>query len=424
MPERSRAAGTQARLPLRRRALYALCLIVFVALALEALLYLAERASGRAASLLHGASRVVPDARLGERGNPGLPDHDPTGWRNTERPAQSFAVAIGDSQTYGEEVPRDAAWPQRLAALSGRGVYNMALGGYGPVEYERLQREALELDPRVVLVGLYAGNDLADAYLSVYPRELATELRSGAAEQVSRYAELDAQGELKQTWERTRAVRKNRSLPALARLLERVAESSRLLALARAVEFAIRGPRFDSPDDTGAGEFAALRELALRSGTELLLPFEAGGIQTVLTPAARLAVIDTSDPRVEEGLRISLDALQRMADECAERCRLVVVGIPSKELVFAERASAGDAAPHAAFAELALRETLLWERIRRALASAGVPFVDTLPALRAQVAKGRNPYRSDWNGHPIAAGNEAIAEAVLASGALDARAVQ
>ena len=90
----------------------------------------------------------------------------------------AFAVAIGDSQTYGDEVAREQAWPQRLAALSGRSVYNLALGGYGPVEYDRLLPEALELSPRVVLVGLYAGNDFADAYLDAYPRALATELRS------------------------------------------------------------------------------------------------------------------------------------------------------------------------------------------------------------------------------------------------------
>ena len=51
---------------------------------------------------------------------------------------------------------------------------------------------------------------------------------------------------------------------------------------------------------------------------------------------------------------------------------------------------------------------------------AGIPLVDTLPKLRASLAAGHNPYRSDWNGHPIAGGNAAIAEAVLESGVLDA----
>jgi hypothetical protein len=420
-PARARSHAADAGFSVRRRALLAGCLIALVVLGLEALLYAAERASERVAGVLRGTARGVPDARLGQRGNPGLAEHDAAGWRNALRPQQSFTVAIGDSQTYGDEVLREAAWPQRLAALSGRDVYNMALGGYGPVEYERLLDEALALSPRVVLVGLYAGNDLADAYLSAYPRALAPELRSADAALVARCAALDAQGELKQAWERTRDARRRLRLPALSRLLEHVAEGSRLWALAGATGRAIGGPREDRRGhDTGADDFEALRQRAARSGPDLLLPFDDADIQTVLTPAARLATIDTSDPRVEEGLRISLAALLRMADACAERCRMAVVAIPSKELVFAERVRASGAAPPPALAELALRETLLWERVRRGLADAEIPLVDTLPALRALVSDGRNPYRSDWNGHPLAAGNEAIAEAVRGSGVLDA----
>jgi hypothetical protein len=47
--------------------------------------------------------------------------------------------------------------------------------------------------------------------------------------------------------------------------------------------------------------------------------------------------------------------------------------------------------------------------------------VATLPHLRALLASGTNPYLPDWNGHPDAAGNDAIAEAVLASGVLDVK---
>ncbi len=418
---RSAADAADAGLSMRRRALYAGCLIALVVLLLEVLLFVAERASLRVAGVLRGSSRVVPDARLGQRGNPSLAEHDARGWRNSERPEHSFAVAIGDSQTYGDEVLRETAWPQRLAALSGREVYNLALGGYGPVEYERLQGEALELSPRVVLVGLYPGNDLADAYLSVYPRAYAPELRSGDAALAARCAELDAAGELKEAWQRTRDAGKGLRFPALSRILERFSDGSRLRALAGAAVRAIRAPREERrAHDTGAGDFEELRLRAARSGHDLLLPFDAAGLQTVLTPAARLATIDTSDARVEEGLRISLAALLRMADACTERCSLAVVGIPSKELVFAERVRASGSTQSDVLAELALRETLLWERIRRALAEADIPLVDTLPGLRALVTAGRNPYRSNWNGHPIAAGNEAIALAVLASGALDA----
>jgi lysophospholipase L1-like esterase len=405
----------EAKLPAHRRALFGAFLALLGILLLELLLFAAERSSDRVGALLRGVPRAVPDARLGERPNPALAQHDARGWRNALRPEQSFAVAIGDSQTYGEEVRPEEAWPQRLAALSGRSVYNISLGGYGPVEYERLLDEAFELSPHVVLVGLYSGNDLADAYLSAYPRALAPALRSEDPELRGRCASLDATRDLKDAWEATREARKG-SLQRLARF----AQSSRTFLLARAAWRVLESRAARASDDEPDTEvFENLRARAARAGGDLLLPFQDAALATVLTPAARLAVLDTGDPRVEEGLRIALAALLRMADRCAGRCAFAVVGIPTKELVFAERVRASGASATPVLAELALRETLVWERIRRSLRDAGIPFVDTLPVLRTLVAAARNPYRDDWNGHLVAAGNQAIAEAVLAAGVLD-----
>jgi hypothetical protein len=403
-----------------RRALLGFSLFVIVFALLEAVLFVAERASSRASAVLWGASRVVPDARFGQRPNPRMPGLDSAGWRNASRPERADAVAIGDSQTYGDEVAREDAWPQLLSERSGRVVYNMGLGGYGPVEYERLLDEALALSPPVVLVGYYTGNDLADAYLSAYPRGLAPELRSQDAELVARCKALDARADIKRDWERTNDARKGRSGNAFRRALERFDDNSRVLALLRAVAHVVhpRPPRDYA--DVGAKDFAELRERAAEAGGGLLLPFSDPPLQTVLTPVARRAVIDTGDPRVEEGLRIGIGALERMQRRCAASgCRIAVVGIPSKELVFAERVLAGGAVQNTALAELALRETLVWERIRAALSRAGIPLIHTLPRLRAEVAAGRNPYRDDWNGHPVALGDAAIAEAVLASGVLE-----
>jgi hypothetical protein len=72
-----------------RRAVAALGIAVATLFSIELLLFAAERASGRVAALLHGTSRALPDARLGLRPNPALPDHDAAGWRNAERPAGS-----------------------------------------------------------------------------------------------------------------------------------------------------------------------------------------------------------------------------------------------------------------------------------------------------------------------------------------------
>ena len=43
-----------------------------------------------------------------------------------------------------------------LAKLSGESVYNMSLGGYGPIQYlYLLQNLAVKLRPKTVIVGFY-----------------------------------------------------------------------------------------------------------------------------------------------------------------------------------------------------------------------------------------------------------------------------
>jgi hypothetical protein len=67
------------------------------------------------------------------------------GWRNELRPERAAIVAIGDSQTYGDEVRCEDAWPQRLGRQLGRTTYNLALRGYGPMQYLRLVDDAIAL---------------------------------------------------------------------------------------------------------------------------------------------------------------------------------------------------------------------------------------------------------------------------------------
>ncbi len=63
---------------------------------------------------------------------------DAWGFRNPNVPESAEIVAIGDSHTYGNTATMDDSWPYVLARLSGRKVYNMGLGGYGPNQYFHL----------------------------------------------------------------------------------------------------------------------------------------------------------------------------------------------------------------------------------------------------------------------------------------------
>ena len=91
--------------------------------------------------------------------------HDEWGFRNPQRPKSADIVCIGDSLTYGVSALAREFWPADLGRLRKETVYNMALGGYGPIQYLHLMRTmAVKLHPKVVIVGFYFGNDLLDVY--------------------------------------------------------------------------------------------------------------------------------------------------------------------------------------------------------------------------------------------------------------------
>jgi len=114
---------------------------------------------------------LIDDPILGIRIKPHTTGHDALGFRNTQVPDHANVVAIGDSQTYGINATRDSSWPHQLGVLLQEPVYNMSLGGYGPLEYLFLaEHDAEKLRPRLLLVGFYFGNDLMDAYYVAHGR--------------------------------------------------------------------------------------------------------------------------------------------------------------------------------------------------------------------------------------------------------------
>ena len=127
-----------------------------------------------------------PDAVLGTRMAPNAPGHDARGFRNEAAPAQADLVAIGDSHTWGTNARIDEAWPQVLGRSLGRTAYNLALGGYGPIQYEALAEEALTLRPSVIIVALYVGNDLWDAYVRVWSEDRYRDRRKTGGGDASR----------------------------------------------------------------------------------------------------------------------------------------------------------------------------------------------------------------------------------------------
>lgn len=105
------------------------------------------------------------DKDLGHRILANTGGHDALGFRNKEFPRTANIVAIGDSMTYGISATHKGAWPTQLQKLTGQTVYNMALGGYGPVQYLHLLKTKTDnFKPEKIIVAIYLGNDLFDVY--------------------------------------------------------------------------------------------------------------------------------------------------------------------------------------------------------------------------------------------------------------------
>ena len=121
---------------------------------------------------------VLQDPSTNIRFRPLLPadntsgPHDILGFRNEAVPNNAAIIVFGDSQTYGIGEPFAANWPSQLAMLSGQDwtpVYNMAIGGWGAVQYlDMFSKAALRLHPRAAIVAFYSGNDPLESFITAY----------------------------------------------------------------------------------------------------------------------------------------------------------------------------------------------------------------------------------------------------------------
>jgi hypothetical protein len=314
--------------------------------------------------------RLAPHPVLRHVIVPGSGHHDAWGFRNAEVPERVEILAVGDSQTYGVSAPARESWPAWLESLSGRRVYNLSLGGYGPPDYHYLLRElGLSLDPEIVVIGFYLGNDL--------PR--AADVAAGRSRP-------------------SRALRGGDDPRLLGPLRSWLAGHS---VLYQALKFGL--PRLT--------EALRFREAAARDDA---VAVEHPVARTFLTPGLRLAALDQERPRNRKGLDATLAELEAIADTCrAHELRCVDLLIPTKESVYWELAREQLAQEsYARLARLVSEE----EAVRRAmvgrLQELGVEWVDPLPALRARVGEARL-YPANADGHPLGAGYRVIAASVL-----------
>jgi hypothetical protein len=112
---------------------------------------------------------MVRHPQFGVAVAPNSPGHDRWGFRNAAVPPQVDLVALGDSMTYGTYATRDEAWPSIVGREAKLTVYNAGMGGWGPSQFLcAMKVYGRALKPKVVVVGLYLGDDIRRAATEDY----------------------------------------------------------------------------------------------------------------------------------------------------------------------------------------------------------------------------------------------------------------
>ena len=326
--------------------------------------------------------RKIEDEILGFKLGPNSGAHDSWGYRNRSVPDRADIVAIGDSHTYGISAKASDSWPSLLEKLTGKLTYNLSLPGYGPVQYYHLLKtKAFDLDPSVVVVGLYFGNDLLDTYKSVYNNEYWKHLRRAGfqSDEIVKNKEVD---------------------------IDKFSYKLRHFLPGNSVVY-----RIISSSVVG-DELRQLRRIY--QGEEIIMYENIEyNIQTGFMPAVRLRALDLNLASVREGLRISLDLIDKMNMICKEKnTEFLVVLIPTKESVYSDFIGNNSSLPNTEIIdELLANESEVRKLVINHLDNNDIAFVSVVDALRGRT-RYEQLYPTNFGTHSNKNGYRIIAKSV------------
>lgn len=338
-------------------------------------------------SLLH----PIADPLLGGKLPPNSPGHDARGFRNEKALSRSEIVAIGDSQTWGGNAIRQDTWPSMLSNRTRTTVYSMALGGYGPVQYAVLTEQALALSPTIILVAVYLGNDIWDAYHAVY--------------QNNSYVNLRRQAQLKVD---TIATKANTIIEPTRK--QATSSSGRLMSFLGGTAIFMLAQNL--PIVANRREFELWKAWA-NSHPENFSVYEGARNRTAFTNAYRLLVLDLSEPRIAEGLRITekmLVQVQDIADVGSSKVLILI--IPTKESAYSQQVRRQHLQMGNTYDKLIQMESTVRERLVKFCNDRRIHCFDLLPDLSEAIMRGEKIYPAGGDGHPVRRGYALIASAV------------
>ena len=323
---------------------------------------------------------TVSDPILGHRIRAGDNGHDAWGRRSANGPEVSDILAIGDSMTYGYGVRGGDAWPMQLGDLAGLKVYNAGLGGYGPLQYLTVLKTRFDdIAPKGVVLMVFPGNDLFDAYNIAYNKEYWASWRQ------SDQPQLAAPVVEPQDIPQPSKVKRLRSWLAGNSIIYRVVTQS---------------PVFDVVRRSEAG------------GAADVFTVDHAGATSILSSKRWMFLTDLERPRINEGLRITKRALGEIADYLSEReIPLHVMIMPVREHVFMSSSIKGDFRDDAEMQYLAQNLEKIEKDLEGFLDEKGVAFTNLRPVF-TQALETQNLFPV-YDSHPTAVGYDLIAREIL-----------
>jgi len=146
------------------------------------------------------------------------------------------------------------------------------------------------------------------------------------------------------------------------------------------------------------------------------MPFEEGSIKTVFSFGFRFIGVDLQNPIIQEGMRISLEAIRRLhATAKKNGIAFLTLLIPTKESVFKDAVFQQNKPIPEKFIKLVENEERLIQISERFFRKHGVLFQSCLPPLRESVQNGQQPFPMSWDGHLNETGQQVLAKCAFNS---------
>ncbi len=323
---------------------------------------------------------------------------DSEGFRNPVVRDRFEIAALGDSFTDAMTMAQEASWPARLEATLGVAVQNYGTAGFGPQQELMVLKDYVAAHrPKTVVLAFFAGNDIFDAEaFDAFQRSGGTIKRPQPGWRIKDVvSRVD-------TWFVVSALRAGQKLLATQQAAEAAAEPP---AAPPSETWPATSPAFDR------GWFDL--EVAGRRMRWAFMP-----------PYLNTLNFSRADLTARPGWPLTSAAIREM--QVVSRsfgAELVVVFVPFKSQVYLPlvKVSLSKEAIRSAFGfylesyggvidvERMLANRLAQNQMMAQLcAEAGIPFLDTTPALAARAAAGENVYFPDES-HLNQAGEALIA---------------